>query len=107
LSDVYRFAGGDAESLRLILASFLDNTYKNIDDLNKFVKTKDIEKASAVAHKMKSAFNQFKIYHIAGLLQKIEGLEPTKQRAASAYTEELNKQIKPILKEIQNKIQSL
>ena len=107
LSDVYRFAGGDTESLRLILTSFLDNTYKNIDDLNKFVKAKDIEKASAVAHKMKSAFNQFKIYHIAGLLQKIEGLEPTKQRAAYAYTEELNKHIKPVLKEIQNRIQSL
>jgi len=41
------------------------------------------------------------------LLQKIEGLEPTKQRAAYAYTEELNKQIKPVLKEIQNRIQSL
>lgn len=107
LSDVYRFAGGDSGSVRLILTSFLDNTYKNIDDLNRFVRAKDIEKASAVAHKMKSAFNQFKIYHIAGLLQRIESLEPSKQKAAYTYTEELNKQIKPILKEIQNRIESL
>lgn len=107
LSDIYRFAGGDNISVRLILTSFLDNTYKNLDDLNKFVKIKEIEKASSVAHKMKSAFNQFKIYHIAGLLQKIEMLEPSKQRAAFAYTEELNRQIKPIIKEIKDRIEQL
>ncbi|MGE0077564.1 MAG: ATP-binding protein [Bacteroidales bacterium] len=107
LSDIYRFAGGDNNSVRLILSSFLDNTYRNVDDLNKYVKAKDLVKASAVAHKMKSAFNQFKIYHIAGLLQKIELLDPSKQRAASVYTEELNRQIKPIIKDITSRIESL
>jgi len=107
LSDIYRFAGGDNNSVRLILSSFLDNTYRNVDDLNKYVKAKDLVKASAVAHKMKSAFNQFKIYHIAGLLQKIELLDPSKQRAASVYTEELNRQIKSIIKDITSRIESL
>jgi len=107
LSDIYRFAGGDSVSVRLILSSFLDNTYKNIDDLNKYIRAKEMEQASAVAHKMKSAFNQFKIYHIAGLLQKIEMLDPSRLRAANAYLNELNSQIKPILKEIRDKIESM
>lgn len=107
LSDIYRFAGGDKTSVRLILASFLDNTYKNLDDINKFTRAKEIAKASEVAHKMKSAFNQFKIYHIASLLQKIESLNPDKVRAANAYLDELNRQTKPILKDIREKIDSL
>ncbi|MGD9976828.1 MAG: ATP-binding protein [Bacteroidales bacterium] len=107
LSDIYRFSGGDAQSVRLILTSFLDNTFKNIDDINTHVQARDLPKASAVAHKMKSAYNQFKIYHIAGLLQKIELLDPTKQRAAFAYLNELNRQIKPIIKEIKEKIARL
>lgn len=107
LSDIYRFSGGDAQSVRLILTSFLDNTFKNIDDINTHVLARDLPKASAVAHKMKSAYNQFKIYHIAGLLQKIELLDPTKQRAAFAYLNELNRQIKPIIKEIKEKIARL
>lgn len=107
LTDIFRFAGGDTMSVKLILSSFLDNTYKNTDDLNKLIKDKELAKASEVAHKMKSAFNQFKIYHIASLLQKIEMLDPGKQRAAFAYLDELNRQIKPILKEIRNQIESL
>ncbi len=106
-SDLYRFAGGDSMSVKLILTSFLDNTYKNIDEINRHVRAKDVAKASEVAHRMKSAFNQFKIYHIASLLQKLEHLDPSKQRAAFAYMEELNRQIKPIIKEIRVKLESL
>lgn len=107
LTDIFRFAGGDNASVKLILTSFLDNTYKNSDDLNKFIKEKDLIKASEIAHKMKSAFNQFKIYHIASLLHKIEMLDPGKQRAAFAYLDEFNRQIKPIIKEIRNRLESM
>lgn len=100
LSDIYRFAGGDRNSVRLILSTFLENTNKNLTDLNSLIRDKKVQQASSVAHKMKSGFNQFKIYHIAGILYKIENLENSqgKERTANILLNELNQQIKPVLK---------
>ena len=100
LTDIYRFSGGDMQSARLILSTFLDNTDHNLLDLNNQIGAKDLKGASATAHKMKPAFRQFKIYNIAGLLLKIEKLEDKKEnlREAKSLTEELNIQIKPIQK---------
>jgi signal transduction histidine kinase/CheY-like chemotaxis protein/HPt (histidine-containing phosphotransfer) domain-containing protein len=107
LSDLYRFTGGDKNSLRLILTSFLDNTYRNADELNRYIREKNLKQASEVAHRMKSAFSQLKIYHISSLLQKIETLKPDKYRAANIYLDYLNKQIKPVVKEIRELLEKL
>jgi len=56
---------------------------------------------------MKSAFSQLKIYHISSLLQKIETLKPDKYRAANIYLDYLNKQIKPVVKEIRELLEKL
>jgi len=106
LSDIYRFAGDDMQSAKLILSTFLVNTDRNLADLNGFVKAKELYKASEMAHKMKSGFNQFKIYNIAGLLLKIEKLEDKQDnlREVKALTEELNNQIKPILKSLKKEL---
>ncbi|MHC1703725.1 MAG: ATP-binding protein [Tenuifilaceae bacterium] len=106
LSDIYRFAGDDMQSAKLILSTFLVNTDRNLADLNSFVKAKELYKASEMAHKMKSAFNQFKIYNIAGLLLKIEKLEDKQDnlREVKILTEELNNQIKPILKSLKKEL---
>ncbi|HRX30604.1 MAG: response regulator [Bacteroidales bacterium] len=100
LSDLYRFTGGDPKALKLIIRSFLDNTYVNLNELGKAVKTKKIKDASEIAHKMKSGFSQFKIYHIAALLQKIEELKPNKFKALQLYFERLSQEVKPVLKEL-------
>ena len=109
LSDIYRFAGDDKQSVKLILSTFLDNTDKNLLDLNNRVKAKEIKEASEIAHKMKPAFNQFKIYNIAGLLLKIEKTEDKKENLHSVreLTEELNNQIKPILKSLKKELAKL
>ncbi|MBC7125806.1 MAG: response regulator, partial [Bacteroidales bacterium] len=59
IEEIYRFTGGNKESVKLILESLLENTRKNVEELNQLIKSKNLTKASAVAHKMKSAFNQF------------------------------------------------
>ena len=58
---------------------------------------------------MKPAFNQFKIYNIAGLLLKIEKTEDKKENLHSVreLTEELNNQIKPILKSLKKELAKL
>lgn len=109
LSDIYRFSGGDLASARLILSTFLDNSDRNIAELNNHVKSKDIKSASAIAHKMKPAFRQFKIYNIAGLLLKIEKLEDRKEsiREAKDLLDELNIQLKPILKSLRKELDNM
>lgn len=106
LSDIYKFSGDDIQSARLILSTFLDNTDRNLADLNNHVKAKDLHNASEIAHKMKSAFKQFKIFNIAGLLLKIEKLEDKKEnlRDLKDLTEELNIQIKPIIKSLKKEL---
>ena len=106
LTDIFRFSGGDKQSARLILSTFLDNTDKNLLELNSYVQAKDLKNASAIAHKMKSAFKQFKVYNIAGLLYKIEKTEDRKENHHSIkeLAEELNIQIKPILKSLKKEL---
>jgi len=109
LSDIYRFSGGDIASAKLILSTFLDNTDRNIVELNNHIKSKDIKSASAVAHKMKPAFRQFKIYNIAGLLLKIEKLEDNREsiREAKELSDELNIQLKPIQKSLRKELENM
>ncbi len=107
LAEIYRFTGGDSTAVRLILESFLENTKHNINELNQHIIQQNLKKATAVAHKMKSAFNQFRVYDIAGLLQKIEQLPTGKQKAAQLYLEQLNKKIKPFIRELEGKIEDL
>ncbi len=109
LTDIYRFSGGDLQSAKLILSTFLENTDKNLFELNNLVRSKDLKNASAIAHKMKSAFKQFKIYNIAGLLLKIEKLEDKKENLfeLKEFAEELNIQIKPILKSLKRELAKL
>ena len=106
LSDIFRFSGGDMESAKLILSTFLGNSDRNLIDLNNHIHAKDLKAASATAHKMKSSFKQFKIYNIAGLLLKIEILEDKKENLhnAKVLTDELNIQIKPIIKSLRKEL---
>lgn len=107
LAEIYRFTGGDKNAIRSILSSFLDNSYLNLDAIGQNIGDRRIKEAAAVAHKMKSAYKQFKIYHIANLLEKIEHLRPDKVRAAQVYYEQLKKQIEPVLKDVQRKLEGL
>ncbi|MBC7125627.1 MAG: hypothetical protein H5T24_08355, partial [Bacteroidales bacterium] len=68
---------------------------------------KNLTKASAVAHKMKSAFNQFRVYDIASILQRIETLPPEKHKAATLYMDRLNRRVKSFTVELQEQIDNL
>ncbi|HCT29311.1 MAG TPA: hypothetical protein DIW31_00920 [Bacteroidales bacterium] len=109
LSDIYRFSGGDMQSAKLILSTFIDNTDKNLKELNQQIVNKNIKDASAIAHKMKPAFKQFKIYNIAGLLFKIEQTdgEKGKLNEVKSLVEEVNIQIKPILKSLKKELEQI
>jgi len=109
LTDIYRFSGGDMQSAKLILSTFLNNTDHNLLALNNQIRTKDLKAASATAHKMKPSFKQFKIYNIAGLLLKLEKLENKNEnlREAKNLTEELNIQIKPIQKSLRKELSKM
>lgn len=107
IDELYRFTGGNKEAVKLILKSLLENTRKNTEELNQYVKSRNLTKASAVAHKMKSAFNQFRVYDIASILQRIETLPADKYKAATLYMDRLNRRVKSFTVELQEQIDNL
>lgn len=107
LDDIYRFTSGDRLAMRSILSAFLDNSYINLKAITDHVKRHEVQQASAVAHKMKSAFKQFKIYDVASLLEQLEQLRPDKLKAAQVFTAELERRVTPTLKAIQSELEKL
>lgn len=107
LDDLYRFTSGDRMAIRSILSAFLDNTNINLKAINDHVKKHEIEQASAVAHKMKAAFKQFKVYDVASLLEQLEHLRHDKHKAAQVFTQELNKRIAPTIKMVQEELEKV
>ncbi|MDY0199124.1 MAG: ATP-binding protein, partial [Tenuifilaceae bacterium] len=72
ISDILRFANDDDESTCIILQSFIDNSELNLKNLKNSVEKADWKEVSELAHKMKSAFRQLKVFTIA---LEVEGLE--------------------------------
>ncbi len=72
ISDILRFANDDDESTCIILQSFTDNSELNLQNLKNSVEKADWKDVSELAHKMKSAFRQLKVFAIA---LEVEGLE--------------------------------
>jgi CheY-like chemotaxis protein/HPt (histidine-containing phosphotransfer) domain-containing protein len=109
LSDIYRFASGDKESAKLILSTFIDNTDINLKELNHLIEDKNIKGASEIAHKMKPTFKQFKISDIANLLQKIEKPNDNQDNLneVKALIEEINIQVKPIIKALKKELEQM
>lgn len=107
LHEINRFTGGDKNATRAILRSFLDNSYINLDAINEHVRNKQVSQASAVAHKMKAVYKQFRLNRIASLLEKLEHLRPDKLKAAQVYASELTKLVEPLLKDMQRSMESI
>ncbi|HPQ33717.1 MAG TPA: ATP-binding protein [Tenuifilaceae bacterium] len=75
LTDIHKFSGGDSESARLILKTFMDNASSNLSNLVEFAERNDWQKVKETSHRMKSGFKQFKIYSIAETLESIENAD--------------------------------
>lgn len=74
ISDIKRFAGDDDESTRIILQSFIDNSEINLNTLAEHIDNSNWKGVGEVAHRMKSAFRQLKVYEIANTLEQLENL---------------------------------
>jgi hypothetical protein len=72
ISDIYRFAGGDKESAKVIIQSFIDNSNINLEILNQLVREGDWRGVGEVSHRMKSAFRQLKVQSLGDALQSLE-----------------------------------
>ena len=91
------------------MGTFIENTDINLKELNHLIDNKNIKGASAIAHKMKPTFKQFKILEIASLLQEIEGIEDDIDNMNSVLSliEEINIQIDPIIKALKKELEQM
>ncbi len=75
LNDIYRFAGGDKDSAKVIIQSFIENSNANLDALLQHFENNNWEGVSEVSHRMKSAFRQIKIFDLANALESLEDID--------------------------------
>ncbi len=78
ITDIRRFAGDDSESTKVILQSFIDNSQVNLNNLTDLANKDDWRGVGEVAHRMKSAFRQLKVYGIANTLENLEDIDDIK-----------------------------
>lgn len=76
ISDIHRFAGNDNESTKAILQSFIDNSQANLKNLSEMAHNNDLQGVGDVAHRMKSAFRQLKVYKLSNTLEELENTNP-------------------------------
>lgn len=101
ITDIRRFAGNDNESTKKILQSFVDNSEINLQKLTDCIKHADWQELSEVAHRMKSAFRQLKVYQLSDTLEEIENAN--EQDLINA---DLRSSVELISKEV-NRVQAL
>jgi signal transduction histidine kinase/ActR/RegA family two-component response regulator/HPt (histidine-containing phosphotransfer) domain-containing protein len=101
ISDIRRFAGNDNESTKAILQSFIDNSQTNLRNLVDLANTNDLQGLGEVAHRMKSAFRQLKVYKLSNTLEELENAKEGDLSKA-----ELDSSIQSISKEV-SKVQVL
>ncbi len=75
LKDIYRFAGGDKDSAKVIIQSFIENSNANLNTLLQHFENGNWEGVSEVSHRMKSAFRQIKVFELANALESLEDME--------------------------------
>lgn len=92
-----QFASGDPEAFQLLLASFLENSTTNLEQLRKLGHARDYANLSELGHKMFPTFKHLKAERAAGLLKEIEYMDPQKAE----------KEIQPILDELEIKVEEV
>lgn len=72
LSSLNKFTQNDAESLKLIVDTFITSVAENCEALKKATDELDIPKMAEIAHKMIPMLKQMEVYTISDLLEPVE-----------------------------------
>lgn len=92
----HRYSAGDADSLRLMLETFLNNTEENVLLLEQYCTQEDWQNVKELAHKMYPSFKQIKAEKAAILMRKLE-LEEAPAVQRKKWIEELLGEILPVV----------
>jgi len=97
-------AKGDLTFYNKMIDTFIENTEKSLDEINRNKEKEDWKGIGEEAHKLQSSFRYFKLMHCTGKLAEVENLAlRTKQyEKLPALVNLLNKDIKNVLEEMQN-----
>ncbi len=72
LDNILQFAGGDKDSERIILDSFIEESLKHLNLLKNYMEIKDFHKISELAHKMLNLFRQIEYSEVIDKLVFLE-----------------------------------
>ncbi len=71
-TDIMQFSGNDMDALKLIVKAFVVNSRKTILEMKEFIEQRNLEGASARAHRLLPTFRQFKLHKVIYDLEKLE-----------------------------------
>lgn len=94
LNDILVFSQNDPQSAAEMLTVFMDSYEQDLEQLNQYNATKNIDEVSERAHKMRSPCGQLKMNMIMKILGRLEAKEWKDQAERNKMVDELNKQSK-------------
>ncbi len=98
------FAGGDPESLRQILVSFINSGNQNVKLFRKYILEENEKGVSELSHKMITLFRQLEAHDIVELLIKLEQMDehPKDIKHYFSWSRSAIEKIEAMMKSIQN-----
>lgn len=72
LNNLYHISGGDQQFVKQMLVSFIDSTYKGLNEMQEAVRTRNLKQVSELAHKMLPPCRHIGAMELYALLKKLE-----------------------------------
>ena len=106
LNHLIQFTDNDPEALKKIIRSFITSTEEHVKLLEEYLKTKQAEPITRLAHKMLPMFRQLETNDIVVLLEKLEQTDktPLTSEAIKNFTREVICQIRQLLTELSGQL---
>lgn len=89
LKPIAAFLSNDAKALEEVLDTLIENTYKNLEQIDAFVASKNLEGVSQISHKMLTMFRQIEAKRVLPHLEYFEFLTSFDNAQVAHHHEEL------------------
>ena len=107
LQEIEKITGGDVNTLKELLIVFIEEALKQIQKLEAYSQTKDIQELKNTAHKMKSSFILIGLNSYNPIVEEIEMIGEKDPQKTAKQVAELLLVYTQAIKELKGKLKEL
>ncbi|XLS28823.1 ATP-binding protein [Flavobacteriaceae bacterium M23B6Z8] len=102
LNPIAAFLNNDSKALEEVLEMFIENTHKNLAQIDQLVVAKDLEGLSQISHKMLTMFRQIEAKRVLPHLEYFEFLNSFDRKQVAYHHEQLKKTTNTLFEELKS-----